>query len=331
MGLLEDFTKKYMRKTFAFLITALLCFAFVSCGGDSGPSSEPVTPTPTPIPTPTTIAVTGVSVSKADLVMKVGESEEISATVSPDNASNKNLTWKSDDLTVATVSNGKITAVAPGSTNITATTVDGGKTATCKVTVNAATITVTGVSLDKSVLSLVVGGDKATLIATVVPDDATNKSVTWSSSDKSVATVSKGVVTPVAAGKSTITVKTEDGGKTATCTVTVTALEPVSIHVTSVALNRASMTMEAGTSEVLTVTINPSDATNKEVTWSSNKDSVASVDNTGKVSALTAGEAIITAKTKDGGKTATCKVTVIAASSESGTSSEDISSSDQDW
>ena len=321
-------------KRLAFII--FMALSLTACGGGSGGSSgipsEPIKPTPipTPAPTPTTVAVTGVSVSKLSLVMEVGNSEDIAAVVSPDNASNKNVTWKSEDPSVATVVNGKITAVASGNTNITVTTVDGGETATCKVTVNDATVSVAGVSLDQTDLSLDVGGDKATLKATVIPEDATNKNVTWESSDKGVATVSKGVVTPVAAGKATITVKTEDGGKTATCTVTVIAPEPVSTHVTSVALNRASMTMEAGTSETLIVTVTPSEATNKEVTWSSSKDSVASVDKNGKVSALSAGEAVITVKTKDGGKTATCKITVIAASS-SGTSSEDVSSSGQDW
>lgn len=120
-----------MKKTLASLFTMLLCFAFFSCGGDSGPSSEPVNPTPTP----TKVAVIGVSVSQSSVNLKEGTTADITATVTPDNASNKNVSWKSDDNNVATVSGGKITAVAPGMTTITVTTVDGSKTATVNVTV----------------------------------------------------------------------------------------------------------------------------------------------------------------------------------------------------
>jgi Leucine-rich repeat (LRR) protein len=108
-----------------------LSITFISCGGgDSGPSGEP-----TPSPTPAKVPVTGVTVNKTTVNLMEGATEDISATVTPDNASNKSVSWKSDDPSVVTVSEGKITAVAPGMTTITVTTSDGSKTATVNVTV----------------------------------------------------------------------------------------------------------------------------------------------------------------------------------------------------
>jgi uncharacterized protein YjdB len=130
------------------------------------------------------------------------------------------MTWSSSDKTVATVSDGKVTALKAGKATITVTTEDGGKTATCEVTVKAKVYPVTGVTLDKTSATLT-EGDDLTLTATVNPSNATNKTMTWSSSDKTVATVSDGKVTALKAGKATITVTTEDGGKTASCEVIV--------------------------------------------------------------------------------------------------------------
>ena len=145
------------------------------------------------------------------------------------------------------------------------------------------------------------------MTATVNPEDATDKSVTWSSSDRLVATVNKGVVTAVGAGEATITAKTADGGHTATCKVTVT-----SNAVESVSLDKTELKLEKGQTGNITATVNPEDATDKSVTWSSSDRLVATV-NKGVVTAVGAGEATITAKTADGGHTATCKVTVINA------------------
>ena len=168
------------------------------------------------------------------------------------------------------------------------------------LTVNAATVSVTGVSLDKITLELFTG-NTATLTATVHPDNATNKDVTWSSDNADVATVDNGTVTAVGAGEATITVTTEDGSKTATCTVTVT------VPVTGVKLNKETLELFTDGSETLTATVQPSDATNQNVTWSSDKPEVATVDN-GTVTAVGAGEATITATA--GGITATCVVHV---------------------
>lgn len=168
--------------------------------------------------------VTKVELNKTSLTLDVGKSDTLTATITPSNATDQNVTWSSDNQNVATVdANGKVTAVAKGSTTITATAADGsGEKATCSVTVKeAAIVPVESVSLDKTSLELT-EGETAQLNATVLPETATNRNVTWSSNAPGVATVdSSGKVTAVAPGTATITVTTADGGKTATCTVTV--------------------------------------------------------------------------------------------------------------
>ena len=251
------------------------------------------------------VKVTGVKLNKATLTLIEGASETLTATVAPADATNQKVTWKSSNAAVATVdAAGKVTAVKAGEATITVTTEDGGKTATCKVTVNAAAVAVTGVTLNKATLSLIAGASE-TLTATVAPADATNKKVTWKSSNAAVATVdANGKVTAVKAGEATITVTTEDGAKTAACKITVT------MPVSGVTLNKTALTLNIGANETLTATVAPADATNKKVTWKSSDAAVASVDANGKVTGVKAGEATITVTTEDGGKTATCKVTV---------------------
>ena len=275
---------------------------------------------PSPPSGPSTVSVTGVTLDQETLTLTAGgDTGTLTATVAPANATNKNVTWTSDDESIATVADGVVTPVIVGTADITVTTEDGEFTATCLVTVEAAPVEVTGydaiadidggkegaptyataadavaslpanvtitgtevtvpvtwsadsapayattegtyvftgtigtlpdgyvdavdtietvtanvviaaadpiaviaVSLDKATLTLTAGGETATLVETVEPANATNKNVTWESSEETVATVADGVVTPVAAGTATITVTTEDGGFKTTCVVTV--------------------------------------------------------------------------------------------------------------
>jgi uncharacterized protein YjdB len=255
------------------------------------------------------ISVTGVTLNKLSASLIAGATETLTATVAPSNAVNKNVTWSSSNTTVARVSNGTVTAVSAGSATITVTTVDGGKTATCNITVIAA-ISVNSVSLDKPILNLAKNA-RETLTATVSPSNATNKAITWSSSNTAVATVANGVVTGVFAGTATITVTTTDGGKTATCTVTI---PPTAV--TGVTLKNAAGKTAAGIfvsrPETLTATISPDDATNKAVTWSSSILTVATVSQSGVVTGVATGIAIITVTTADGNHTATFTANVSA-------------------
>ena len=246
-----------------------------------------------------------VTVSPSSLSLTEGESAPLAAKVLPEDASYDGITWTSSNKNVATVSNGLVKAVAPGTATITATAENVSGTAT--VTVKAKVYPVTGVTLDMTSLTLT-EGETETLKATIAPDNATDKSITWSSSNASVATVdASGKVTAVSAGTATITVKTTDGGKTADCAVTVNQKV---IPVTGVSLDKTELELTKGETATLTATIAPEDATDKSVTWSSLYPEIASVDDNGKIAALEPGSTQITVRTNDGGMTATCKLTV---------------------
>lgn len=252
---------------------------------------------------PQPVKVTGITVNPTSLSLTEGESADLTATVSPSNADNQSVTWDSNDKSVATVSNGKVTALKAGSTSITVKSVDGGFTASCAVTVVAKTVDVSSVTLSKSELTLT-EGESETITATVKPDDATDKTVSWSSSDPAVATVDGGKITAVKEGTATITAKA--GDKTATCKVTV---EKKVIAVESVELDKTELELTEGGSATLVATVKPDNATDKTVTWTSSDPEVATVDG-GVVTAVKGGTATITASAGD--KTATCAVTVKA-------------------
>ena len=171
----------------------------------------------------TPITVSSVTLDTTSMTLTEGDSQTITATISPSEAANKTILWISSNSAVASVEGGVVTAIAPGTVTITAVTEDGAKTATCNVTVVAKVYPVTGVSLDKTSASLT-EGETIALTATVNPENATNKNVSWKSDDISVATVVDGKVTAVKAGTTTITVTTEDGKHSASCSIVVKAL-----------------------------------------------------------------------------------------------------------
>lgn len=259
------------------------------------------------------VAVTEVRLDKSATTLVEGDTEELMATVMPENATDKGIEWKSSDESVATVSQtGLVTALKEGSSAITVITNDGGFKATCDVTVNKKVIAVTSVVLGNTELTLVEGEEEKLAVA-VTPENATDKSVVWESGNESVATVSQeGLVTAVGEGKATITVKTNDGGFSASCEVTV---KKKVIAVTGVKLSAASMTLREGDKGTLTATVEPANATNKNVEWWTSDLDVVSVTSTsggsnGYVEARGAGKATVTVKTEDGEFSASCEITV---------------------
>ena len=256
----------------------------------------------------TTVDVEKVSLNKSATTLTEGESETLTATITPSNATgDKTVKWSSSNEAVAAVdSNGKVTAKKAGTAVITVTS-SNGKSASCTVTVKQKEIAITGIGLNKSTTSLT-EGESETLTATIAPSNATgDKTVKWSSSNGAVAAVdSNGKVTAKKAGTAVITV-TSSNGKTAGCTVTVKQKE---IAITGISLNKSTTSLTEGESETLTATITPSNATgDKTVKWSSSNEAVAAVDSNGKVTAKKAGTAVITA-TSSNGKSASCTVTV---------------------
>jgi uncharacterized protein YjdB len=270
-----------------------------------------------------TVAVESVTLDKSSLELTEGETATLTATVKPDNATNKTVTWSSDKTSVATVdANGKVTAVAEGTATITAKA--GDKTATCSVTVKKNVIAVESVTLD--ITSTILNtGETLTLTATVKPDNATDKTVTWSSSNSSVATVdANGKVTAVAQGTAIVTAKA--GDKTATCTVIVMKTD---IPVESITLDKYYLELTEGETGTITATVKPDNATNKTVTWSSSNPTIAAVDQNGIVTALQSGEVIILAKA--GAWTASCMVRVKKKSTSVSGDIEDFKNENGEW
>lgn len=250
---------------------------------------------------PQTIPAKGIVLSDIRTAMKVGETQEISATIDPVDTTDQ-VTWSSTDEAVLVVDqSGTIKAVGNGKAVITATA---GSVSAKSDSITVST-PVDGVSLDTETLELFVGTDPSRLLARVTPESASDKTVTWSSSDEAVATVDgEGNVTPVAPGTTDVTATTVDGGFSAACTVTVKQ------SVEGVSLDKHALALVGASSSELKASVSPDNATNKDVTWSSSDETVATVDAQGKVEAVGKGVATVTVSTADGGSTDECIVTV---------------------
>ena len=245
-----------------------------------------------------------IRLDKESMSIMDGDSQTLHVFYDPeDTTDSKDVTWTSSDASVASVKDGVVTANKVGTATITADV--NGKTAKCKVTVTKKEIALKDIKLNADKATLEVKDTKQ-LEVTYNPSNTTvDKTVTWTSSNQSVATVNeKGLVTAVGVGKTTITA--EVAGKTATCEVTVKEKE---IALDSIALNKTSVKLVEGDTDKLTVSYNPSNTTvDKTVTWTSSNKDVVTVDKDGNLKAVKPGTATITAKVA--GKTATCKVTV---------------------
>ena len=251
----------------------------------------------------TSIPVSSIKINQGSAKIKVGAQVKLSVTISPANATNKTVTWSSANSNIATVNgSGIVTGKKAGTVTITARTTNG-KAASINVVVENVVVNATGVKIEPSTATIFVGAT-VTLKATITPSNATNKSLTWSSGNISVATVnSNGVVTGKKPGVAKIAVSTHNG-KTAIATITVKNAEP-----TSVSINEKTVFMYVGDSHRLIATVSPAGVANKTVTWSSSNTSVATVSSNGVVVGKKAGTATITAMTYNG-KTAAATITV---------------------
>lgn len=256
---------------------------------------------------PATVHVTGIKLDLDTMTVEIGKKGKLVAIVSPADASNPTVFWTSSDTDVVTVEDGEVTTCHLGEADIIATTMDGNYSDTCRVIVKSPDIRVTGVTLDKNSVSIWTG-EMVKLSPTVLPSNATNQSVTWSSSNESIATVSStGLVFGNGVGECDITVKTVDGSFTASCHCNV---KKGSTSVEGVSLSEKSLKMYIGATGTLTASIYPSTALNKNVSWSSSSPAIVSVDDKGKVRALANGETVITVTTEEGGYTDTCTILV---------------------
>ena len=252
------------------------------------------------------VPVDKITLSPSKLEIDVNEESQISAVIKPDNATDRELVWSSSDSSVVTVNNkGIVKGIKPGKVTITAKTKDGKVVSTMEVTVKA----------PKQIESLNFNADNVSvkkgktlqLMVEVTPTELSNEKLTWTSSDPSVVSVdSNGVVKGLKEGTATITV-TSSNGKTATCVVTVTT---DTIPVESITLNPEDMDLVIGDTAQISATVNPSNATDRDIVWTSSNNNIATVNNNGVVTGVSEGTVTITAKTKDGKVVATCTVEV---------------------
>ena len=257
-----------------------------------------------------------ITVDQTNVVAYIDKDTVVKTKVTPDTATKKTLSWSSDDTSIATVSGGTMTVdgisytigrirgVAPGTTTIRCTTQDGSNIEKeIKVTVVQQ---ITNITLDKTTVEIN-AGEKASIAASVLPANAGNKKVVWSSSDEKIAKVDqKGMITAVGRGTAVITCSAADGmGAKTTCRVTVKQ------RVTSIKLDATTMKLFVGNKQSLTQTVLPENANMATVEWSSSNAKVAQVTSYGQVTAMAAGKAVITCKAKDGsGVFATCSAKV---------------------
>ena len=235
-----------------------------------------------------------VKLSKTKAVIEKGKTLTLKATVFPSDLSDNNVTWKSSNTEVATVtSTGKVKGIKTGTATITCTSKATGAKATCKVTVGSVKLNQTEIVVEKN--------KTKTLTATVNPSTLTDKTVTWTSSNTAIATVSsKGKVKGVKTGTVTITCTSNATGLSATCEVTVG----------SVKLDQTEVTVNKGKTVTLTATVYPSTLTDKSVTWTSSNTAIATVSSKGKVKGVKTGTVTITCTSNATGLSATCEVTV---------------------
>lgn len=251
------------------------------------------------------ISVTGIEIDPTEEIIEVGQQLPLSVTITPADATHKEVTFESSNTAVATVdADGVVTGVAPGTVTIYASS-SNGLMVECIVTVVPDYIEVTSISLSNTEL-LLVEGDISELLAIIHPENATEKDITWTSEDPTIATVdANGVITAIKPGFTIVTVTAENGVK-AECAVTVI---PRIIAVEEITLNRTAIELLEGETFGLIATIKPDDATDKTVTWMSSNAAIATVDENGLVTGVSAGEATVYASSSNG-LTAECAVTV---------------------
>lgn len=247
------------------------------------------------------VQVEAVTLSRTTLKLRPGEKAALTATVSPENA-DQTVVWYSAVPETACVTGGEVTAICTGTTEIAA--IAGGVKAVCSVTVAEDGLRAASLMLSAGTLDLT-EGRTATLTATVLPTSIPQSSIVWTSSNEEAAVVDSGVVTTRAAGVAII--RASVGGKTASCTVTVSAAR---VPVSSVTLDRSTLELSVDSTARLTATVRPENADERTVVWQSSREDVATVSG-GIVRGVAEGSALISATA--GGVKAECSVTVSQA------------------
>ena len=251
------------------------------------------------------VNVKKIEVSPSNMNLNVGDKKEFNYTITPENATNQGVMISSSDDNVISISDNNVVAIKEGTADVTITTVDGDYSATIKVTVSGKKniVNETDLTVSPTVLNLSVGSSFE-INAKVSPNNATYKTVSWSSANENVATVNNGLVVGVSKGKTEIIVSTTNKKITKKVTVNVT-----DIDITNITLDKSNESIKVGETLSLIKTITPSNASNQNVSWDSSNTNVATVDSNGLVTGKNAGKTTITVRTSNG-KMASCMVEV---------------------
>lgn len=251
------------------------------------------------------VNVKKIEVSPTNMNLNVGDKKEFNYTITPENATNQGVMISSSDDNVISISDNNVVAIKEGTADVTITTVDGDYSATIKVTVSGKKniVNETDLTVSPTVLNLSVGSSFE-INAKVSPNNATYKTVSWSSANENVATVNNGLVVGVSKGKTEIIVSTTNKKITKKVTVNVT-----DIDITNITLDKSNESIKVGETLSLIKTITPSNASNQNVSWDSSNTNVATVDSNGLVTGKNAGKTTITVRTSNG-KMASCMVEV---------------------
>jgi len=277
-----------MRKIIGLLVT-VICVLFESCTNESF------------------IHVTNVTLDSSQITLVEGKSCKLTAAVSPKDANNLKVIWTSSNASVAEVSDGTVRAVSVGQAQIKVVTDDGGLSAICNVTVVAEEIPLEKIKIDTELILDEKSTGRLNIVCT--PEDHTDGPIKWSSSDEDVAVVTAGVVTALSAGETIVTASSSDGTVTAECKVTVLChVQGVNFEVSSI----PKRPLCEGDTVRLIANVWPARAAEKRVSWSSSDESVASVDDSGLVTALKAGKTSIIVKTKEGEYEAACDLEIVS-------------------
>lgn len=251
------------------------------------------------------VAISEISLPSNSGELLINETQNINASINPSNASNKYLFYSSSDSSVASVDeNGNITGNKIGSAIITI--VAENKSTSYKVNV-VDKINLKSINISPETLTLT-EGNNGKLNVSFNPENATDKKVTWKSSNTNIVTVDEsGNIKAISPGSATITAISNDGEYESSSKITVKSLDR---SLKSISINKTELTLKVGESETLSINYNPSYASNKEVSWSSSNNDIVTVDN-GKVTAIKPGTVEIKATSKEGNHESICKVTVL--------------------
>lgn len=267
------------------LIFILILFSFFSCGKDDTPSIKEI------------------SLSEHSLIMKEGEEKTITVIHTPSELPSPSYIWRSSNSNVVEVINGHIKAIQEGNAIITCEVPDLNISTSCSVEVKEIVPESLSLSAENSYIYV---GNTMSIFAVILPETAKDKSVKWITSNYKIATINQdGIVQGIAPGNVTITAITNKGNIRETFEI-----EILKISVESVLLNKTTLSLLQGQSETLEISINPANATFKNVKWSSENDDIAVVTQNGKVTGIKQGITTISATSEDGNISSTCEVSV---------------------